>query len=104
LEGNQAYKSNDLFCIHVIHIAVGDINAGENEFIKIKDLQQQFTNRPLWMAASIHRGEEEGKNPGPHLLLIVGRIVSSLFLIKNVLFISVLASCIKELLAFHISQ
>ena len=50
--------------IHVIHIAVGDVNAGENQVNEIKDLQQQFSNRPLWMAASIHRGEEEGKNSG----------------------------------------
>ncbi|KAJ1286293.1 hypothetical protein BS78_03G342400 [Paspalum vaginatum] len=39
--------------------AVGNVNAGVNEVNKIKDLQQQFSNRPLWMAASIHRGEEE---------------------------------------------
>lgn len=39
--------------------AVGDVNAGENEVNKIKDLQRQIGNRPLWMAASIHRGEEE---------------------------------------------
>ncbi|KAL6840291.1 hypothetical protein ACP4OV_030101 [Aristida adscensionis] len=38
--------------------AVGDVDAGENEVNKIEDLQQQFGNRPLWMAASIHRGEE----------------------------------------------
>ncbi|KAL6614137.1 hypothetical protein ACP70R_036407 [Stipagrostis hirtigluma subsp. patula] len=38
--------------------AVGDVDAGEIEVNKIKDLQQQFSNRPLWMAASIHRGEE----------------------------------------------
>lgn len=92
----------------MIHIAVGDVNAGENEVIKIKDLQQQFSNRPLWMAASIHRGEEEGKNPGLHLLLIDGCIVSSFFLLikYKIMYciISVLVSCIKELLAFHISQ
>lgn len=50
--------------IHVIHIAVGDVNTGENQVNEIKDLQRQFSNRPLWMAASIHRGEEEGKNSG----------------------------------------
>lgn len=48
----------------MIHIAVGDVNAAENQVNEIKDLQQQFSNRPLWMAASIHRGEEEGKNSG----------------------------------------
>lgn len=56
----------------MIHIAVGDVNAGENEVNKIKDLQQQFSNRPLWMAASIHRGEEDGKKPELHLVLIHG--------------------------------
>ncbi|XP_021313115.1 probable 3-deoxy-D-manno-octulosonic acid transferase, mitochondrial isoform X2 [Sorghum bicolor] len=39
--------------------AVGDVHAGENQVNEINDLQQQFSNRPLWMAASIHRGEEE---------------------------------------------
>uniref|UniRef100_A0A0A9F125 3-deoxy-d-manno-octulosonic-acid transferase, putative n=1 Tax=Arundo donax TaxID=35708 RepID=A0A0A9F125_ARUDO len=39
--------------------AVGDVDAGKNEVNAIKDLQQQFGNRPVWMAASIHRGEEE---------------------------------------------
>jgi len=43
----------------VIHIAVGDVNVMENEVNKINDLRQQFSNRPLWMAASIHRGEEQ---------------------------------------------
>jgi len=43
----------------VIHIAVGDVNVGENEVNKINDLRKQFSNRPLWMAASIHRGEEQ---------------------------------------------
>ncbi|GJM92506.1 hypothetical protein PR202_ga08983 [Eleusine coracana subsp. coracana] len=33
--------------------------SGENEVNTIKDLQQQFSNRPVWMAASIHSGEEE---------------------------------------------
>ena len=46
--------------IHVIYIAVGDVDAGDNEANTIKDLQKQFRNRLLWMAASIHRGEEEG--------------------------------------------
>lgn len=44
----------------MIHIAVGDVNVMENEVNKINDLRQQFSNRPLWMAASIHRGEEQG--------------------------------------------
>ncbi|KAG2602074.1 probable 3-deoxy-D-manno-octulosonic acid transferase, mitochondrial isoform X1 [Panicum virgatum] len=39
--------------------AVGDVNVMENEVNKINDLRQQFSNRPLWMAASIHRGEEQ---------------------------------------------
>uniref|UniRef100_A0A0D9YHL0 lipid IVA 3-deoxy-D-manno-octulosonic acid transferase n=1 Tax=Oryza glumipatula TaxID=40148 RepID=A0A0D9YHL0_9ORYZ len=39
--------------------AVGDIAAGEKEVAAIEDLQQQFSNRPIWMAASIHKGEDE---------------------------------------------
>ncbi|KAL5228972.1 hypothetical protein ABZP36_017237 [Zizania latifolia] len=49
----------------IIHFAgdlkyvVGDIDAGEKEITAIEDLQQQFSNRPIWMAASIHKGEDE---------------------------------------------
>uniref|UniRef100_A0A0E0JR85 3-deoxy-D-manno-octulosonic-acid transferase N-terminal domain-containing protein n=1 Tax=Oryza punctata TaxID=4537 RepID=A0A0E0JR85_ORYPU len=39
--------------------AVGDIDAGEKAVAAIEDLQQQFSNRPVWMAASIHKGEDE---------------------------------------------
>ncbi|KAK3162523.1 hypothetical protein QOZ80_1BG0090530 [Eleusine coracana subsp. coracana] len=39
--------------------AVGDVVSGENEVNTIKDLQLQFSNRPVWMAASVHSGEEE---------------------------------------------
>ncbi|XP_010232574.1 probable 3-deoxy-D-manno-octulosonic acid transferase, mitochondrial isoform X2 [Brachypodium distachyon] len=39
--------------------AVGDVEVGEKELNTINDLQQQFGNRPIWMAASIHKGEEE---------------------------------------------
>uniref|UniRef100_A0A0D9V7Z5 Amino acid transporter transmembrane domain-containing protein n=1 Tax=Leersia perrieri TaxID=77586 RepID=A0A0D9V7Z5_9ORYZ len=41
--------------------AVGDIDAGEKEVSAIEDLQQQFNNRPIWMAASIHKGEDESE-------------------------------------------
>ncbi|KAM0886088.1 hypothetical protein ACQ4PT_029917 [Festuca glaucescens] len=50
---------------HKIHFAgdlkyaVGDVEAGEKELNTIKDLQQQFNHRTIWMAASIHKGEEE---------------------------------------------
>ncbi|CAM0883641.1 unnamed protein product [Alopecurus aequalis] len=50
---------------HKIHFAgdlkyaVGDVEAGEKERSTIKGLQQQFKDRPIWMAASIHKGEEE---------------------------------------------
>lgn len=42
--------------------AVGDFNILEKEGVKIKDLQLQLTERPTWMAASLHKGEEEGIN------------------------------------------
>jgi 3-deoxy-D-manno-octulosonic-acid transferase len=48
----------------VIYLAVGDVEAGEKELNTIKDLQQQFNDRPIWMAASIHKGEEEGNHNG----------------------------------------
>ena len=89
----------------MIHIAVGDVNVGENEVNKINDLRKQFSNRPLWMAASIHRGEEQGKNSGLHLfsdswMYCIKLIPSS----KKCSVVSLLPSCIKELLAIHIQQ
>ncbi|KAJ8493374.1 hypothetical protein OPV22_015095 [Ensete ventricosum] len=50
---------------HIIHFAgdlkyaVGDFNVLEEDIRKIKDLQLQLAKRPVWMAASIHKGEEE---------------------------------------------
>lgn len=51
--------------LQIIHFAgdlkyaVGDVDAGEKEVNTINDLRHQFSNRPHWMAASIHKGEEE---------------------------------------------
>lgn len=42
-------------------LAAGDIDISEKESSKIKDLQLQLANRPVWMAASLHKGEEEGQ-------------------------------------------
>jgi hypothetical protein len=53
-------------------IAVDDVGFRDNEASTVKDLQQQFSNRPVWMAASIHRGEEEGKRSGNAPLLFHG--------------------------------
>nr|XP_010909882.1 probable 3-deoxy-D-manno-octulosonic acid transferase, mitochondrial isoform X1 [Elaeis guineensis] len=39
--------------------AVGDFDILEKEGMKIKDLQLQLAERPTWMAASLHKGEEE---------------------------------------------
>ncbi|KAJ6796807.1 putative 3-deoxy-D-manno-octulosonic acid transferase, mitochondrial [Iris pallida] len=39
--------------------AVGDFDLSENENRNIEDLKRQLTGRPAWMAASIHKGEEE---------------------------------------------
>ncbi|THU62778.1 hypothetical protein C4D60_Mb01t08720 [Musa balbisiana] len=48
---------------HIIHFAgdlkYGDLNVLEEDIRKIKDLQLQLASRPVWMAASIHEGEEE---------------------------------------------
>ncbi|ONK71224.1 uncharacterized protein A4U43_C04F6160 [Asparagus officinalis] len=38
--------------------AIGDFATAE-EARKVKNLKLQFANRPIWMAASIHKGEEE---------------------------------------------
>ncbi|XP_058108872.1 probable 3-deoxy-D-manno-octulosonic acid transferase, mitochondrial isoform X2 [Magnolia sinica] len=39
--------------------AVGDVDVSEKENSKIEDLQLQLADRPVWMAASIHKGEDE---------------------------------------------
>ncbi|XP_042462981.1 probable 3-deoxy-D-manno-octulosonic acid transferase, mitochondrial isoform X2 [Zingiber officinale] len=50
---------------NVIHFAgdlkyaVGDFNVLGKDAMKINDLQLQLTNRPVWIAASIHEGEEK---------------------------------------------
>ncbi|XXG73013.1 hypothetical protein AAC387_Pa07g1996 [Persea americana] len=50
------------FVIHFagdLKYAAGDIDISENESSKIKDLHLQLANRPVWMATSLHKGEEE---------------------------------------------
>uniref|UniRef100_A0A1D1ZIX7 lipid IVA 3-deoxy-D-manno-octulosonic acid transferase n=1 Tax=Anthurium amnicola TaxID=1678845 RepID=A0A1D1ZIX7_9ARAE len=39
--------------------AVGDFDVPEKELILLEDLKLQVANRPVWMASSIHNGEEE---------------------------------------------
>lgn len=39
--------------------AVGDVDVSEKENSKIEDLQLQLAKRPIWMAASLHKGEEK---------------------------------------------
>ncbi|MQM16216.1 hypothetical protein Taro_049177, partial [Colocasia esculenta] len=44
----------------IIHFAaVGDFDVPEKEPILLEDLKLQVANRPVWMASSIHNGEEE---------------------------------------------
>ncbi|XP_020104140.1 probable 3-deoxy-D-manno-octulosonic acid transferase, mitochondrial isoform X7 [Ananas comosus] len=44
----------------IIHFAaVGDLDVSEKDARKINNLQLQMNNRPIWMAASVHKGEEE---------------------------------------------
>jgi hypothetical protein len=62
----------------VIYLAVGDIAAGEKEVAAIEDLQQQFSNRPIWMAASIHKGEDESKHLRHPPFLFIGSVLSAL--------------------------
>lgn len=50
------------FVIHFagdLKYAAGDIDISEEESSKIKDLHLQLANRPVWMATSLHKGEEE---------------------------------------------
>ncbi|OVA17877.1 3-deoxy-D-manno-octulosonic-acid transferase [Macleaya cordata] len=39
--------------------AVNDVDISVKEHASIEDLQLQLTNRPVWMASSIHKGEEK---------------------------------------------
>ncbi|XP_010243392.1 PREDICTED: probable 3-deoxy-D-manno-octulosonic acid transferase, mitochondrial isoform X2 [Nelumbo nucifera] len=51
------------FCIDFagdLKYAVGDVCFSKKEIRSVEDLQLQLVNRPVWMAASIHKGEEEG--------------------------------------------
>ncbi|XP_010243383.1 PREDICTED: probable 3-deoxy-D-manno-octulosonic acid transferase, mitochondrial isoform X1 [Nelumbo nucifera] len=50
------------FCIDFagdLKYAVGDVCFSKKEIRSVEDLQLQLVNRPVWMAASIHKGEEE---------------------------------------------
>lgn len=58
---DPVHKWSDLLWL-MIYLAVGDVEVREKELNTIKDLQRQFNDRPIWMAASVHRGEEEGKH------------------------------------------
>lgn len=57
--------------IEVYCSAVGDLDVSEKDARKINNLQLQMNNRPIWMAASVHKGEEEGDVPFPHLRKIL---------------------------------
>ncbi|KAL5976448.1 hypothetical protein ACLOJK_020780 [Asimina triloba] len=41
--------------------AVGDVDISETESRIVDDLCLQLVNRPIWMAASVHKGEDEGQ-------------------------------------------
>ncbi|XP_020104137.1 probable 3-deoxy-D-manno-octulosonic acid transferase, mitochondrial isoform X4 [Ananas comosus] len=45
--------------LHTLSYAVGDLDVSEKDARKINNLQLQMNNRPIWMAASVHKGEEE---------------------------------------------
>lgn len=50
------------FIIHFagdLKYAVGDLQLSQNECRSITHLKLQLYKRPVWMAASIHRGEED---------------------------------------------
>lgn len=44
----------------IFSLAVEDVGMSEEEIKKVKNLRAQLAQRQVWMASSIHRGEEEG--------------------------------------------
>lgn len=42
-------------------LAVGNIETAEGDQRALEELQVQLMNRKVWMASSIHKGEEKGK-------------------------------------------
>lgn len=50
-------------CSHFLvffHLAVGNIDTNEGDQRALEELQVQLMNRKVWMASSIHKGEEKG--------------------------------------------
>lgn len=41
-------------------LAVGNIDTNEGDQRALKELQVQLMDRKVWMASSIHKGEEKG--------------------------------------------
>ena len=50
---------------------VEDFELSEGERRSIEDLKLQLANRRVWMASSIHKGEEEGE-----ILLLIFKMMS----------------------------
>lgn len=49
--------------LYSFHSAVEEFDASEGELRSIQDLKLQLAHRQVWMASSIHRGEEESQFP-----------------------------------------
>lgn len=44
----------------IFPLAVGNIDTNEGDQRALEELQVQLMNRKIWMASSIHKGEEKG--------------------------------------------
>lgn len=45
--------------LYSFHSVVEEFDASEGELRSVQDLKLQLAHRQVWMASSIHRGEEE---------------------------------------------
>ena len=48
-----------IWSYHFLHSVIGDIGVNESGRKNIDDLRLQLSHKQVWMASSIHRGEEE---------------------------------------------
>lgn len=50
----------DLKCVSLSLSAIEDSLSSDREVEILEDLKLQLVDRPVWMASSIHKGEEKG--------------------------------------------
>lgn len=56
------YIDQNIGCPPFFFSAVADFNISEGVEKNLEEIQVQLSHRKVWMASSIHKGEEEGKH------------------------------------------